>query len=90
MQINPALSPESYFVSASGDLGWTGPAAVGVTLGHKKQEEGHRELTILTIGDGSCQYLVRSIYTAVQGKGQAGHHRAPQRRVCDSQGVCRA
>lgn len=60
----PIVQQESYFTSASGGLGWGGPAAVGIALA---QQQGNRT-TILAIGDGSLHYSVQSIYTAVQQK----------------------
>jgi len=60
----PIIQQESYFTSASGGLGWGGPAAVGIALA---QQQGNRT-TILAIGDGSLHYSVQSIYTAVQQK----------------------
>ena len=60
----PIIQQESYFTSASGGLGWGGPAAVGIALA---QQQGNRT-TILAIGDGSLHYSVQSIYTEVQQK----------------------
>ena len=58
----PIVQQESYFTSASGGLGWGGPAAVGIALAQRNQT------VILAIGDGSLHYSVQSIYTAVQQK----------------------
>jgi benzoylformate decarboxylase len=56
----PIVEQETYFTSASGGLGWGGPAAVGIALAQTNRT------TILVIGDGSLHYSVQSIYTAVQ------------------------
>jgi benzoylformate decarboxylase len=58
----PIVQQESYFTSASGGLGWGGPAAVGIALAQRNRT------VILAIGDGSLHYSVQSIYTAVQQK----------------------
>lgn len=62
----PSIQPESCFTFASGGLGWNGPAAVGVALAQKMRGTGRP--TILAIGDGSFQYSLQSIYTAVRHK----------------------
>ena len=66
LQVWPAEQPESYFTFASGGLGWNAPAAVGIALAQKRS--GTARPTILAVGDGSLQYSVQSIYTAVQHK----------------------
>jgi benzoylformate decarboxylase len=66
LQVWPAEQPETYFTFASGGLGWNAPAAVGVALAQKQGRTSRP--TILAIGDGSLQYSVQSIYTAVQHK----------------------
>jgi benzoylformate decarboxylase len=66
VQVWPAEQPESYFTFASGGLGWNAPAAVGIALAQKHNKTSRP--TILAIGDGSLQYSVQSIYTAVQHK----------------------
>lgn len=60
----PATTPESYFVCASGGLGWAAPAAVGLALAQKRLQTNRTVLCL--IGDGSIQYSIQSIYTAVQ------------------------
>ncbi|QIW95352.1 hypothetical protein AMS68_000870 [Peltaster fructicola] len=62
LQSWPAHYPEKYFTFASGGLGWGGPASVGIALASKRTGDP----TILVIGDGSFNYSVQSIYTAVQ------------------------
>jgi benzoylformate decarboxylase len=49
---------------SSGGLGWGMPAAVGLALAEK--ESGRKRPVILIIGDGSFQYSVQSIWSAVQ------------------------
>lgn len=60
----PAFQPERYYSFASGGLGWNGPAAVGVALAQKYLKTNRP--TILAIGDGSINYSVQAIYSAVQ------------------------
>ena len=66
VQVWLAEQPESYFTFASGGLGWNAPAAVGIALAQKQNKTSRP--TVLAIGDGSLQYSVQSIYTAVQHK----------------------
>lgn len=66
VQAWPAEQPESYFTFASGGLGWNAPAAVGIALAQKYSRTSRPP--ILVIGDGSFQYSVQNIYTAVQHK----------------------
>lgn len=56
--------PDSFYTFASGGLGWDMPAAVGLALAER--ETGRNRPVIAIIGDGSFQYSVQSIYTAVQ------------------------
>lgn len=58
--------PNSYYFSSSGCLGWAMPAAVGLALA--EQEKGAQRPVLLIIGDGSFQYSVQAIWTAVQQK----------------------
>lgn len=62
----PAVEPESYYVFASGALGWGMPAAVGIALAQKHNSTGRH--TICAVGDGSLHYSVQAFYTAVQQK----------------------
>ncbi len=66
VQAFPTEKPESYFTFASGGLGWNAPASVGIALAQKNKKTSRPVL--LAIGDGSLQYSVQSIYTAVQHK----------------------
>lgn len=58
--------PDSYYIMASGALGWGMPAAVGLALA--EQRSGRNRPVIGIIGDGSFQYSLQSIWTAVQQK----------------------
>jgi benzoylformate decarboxylase len=58
--------PDVFYTFASGGLGWDMPAAVGLALAEKKS--GRNRPVIAIMGDGSFQYSVQAIYTAVQQK----------------------
>lgn len=58
----PIIEQATYFTSASGFLGWGLPAAVGIAMAQTNRS------TVLALGDGSMQYSVQAIYTAVQHK----------------------
>ena len=60
----PTTQPGGFFATASGGIGWGVPAAVGVALGDRAS--GRQRSVIATIGDGSFQYSVQSIWTAAQ------------------------
>ncbi len=60
----PTTRPASFFATASGGIGWGVPAAVGIALGDRTR--GVRRTVVATIGDGSFQYSVQSIWTAAQ------------------------
>jgi benzoylformate decarboxylase len=62
----PTAEPQSYFSFASGGLGWGAPAAVGIAMAQKKTGQGRP--VIAFIGDGSLQYSVQCLYSAVQHK----------------------
>jgi benzoylformate decarboxylase len=62
----PTTRPGSFYATASGGIGWGVPAAVGVALGHRAR--GERRTVLATIGDGSLQYSVQALWTAVQHK----------------------
>ena len=62
----PTAEPQSYFSFASGALGWGAPAAVGIAIAQKKTGQGRP--VIAFIGDGSLQYSVQCLYSAVQHK----------------------
>jgi benzoylformate decarboxylase len=58
--------PDSFYTFASGGLGWDMPAAVGLALAERKT--GRNRPVIALMGDGSFQYSVQALYTAVQQK----------------------
>lgn len=58
----PIVEQATYFFSASGFLGWGLPAAVGIAMAQTNRT------TIAVIGDGSTQYSIQALYTAVQHK----------------------
>ncbi len=60
----PITQPASFFTFASGVLGWGLPASVGIALAERKT--GRNRPVILIIGDGSFQYSIQSLWTAVQ------------------------
>lgn len=60
----PTVEPDSMFATASGGIGWAAPAAVGVALGDR--DRGVSRPVIGLIGDGSFQYSVQALWTAVQ------------------------
>ena len=62
----PTVKPKSFYATASGGIGWGTPAAVGVALGLRAN--GEDRPVIATIGDGSFQYSVQSIWSAAQHK----------------------
>ena len=56
--------PDSFYTFASGGLGWNMPASVGLALAEKKS--GRNRPVLCVMGDGSYQYSLQSVYTAVQ------------------------
>lgn len=58
--------PDSFYTFASGGLGWDMPAAVGLALAERKS--GRNRPVVALMGDGSFQYSIQSLYTAVQQK----------------------
>jgi benzoylformate decarboxylase len=60
----PITEPASFFTSASGGLGWSLPASVGIALGER--DSGRNRPVIMVIGDGSFQYSLQAIWTAAQ------------------------
>ena len=60
----PTTRPGSFFATASGGIGWGVPGAVGIALGDRAR--GVKRTVLATIGDGSFQYSVQSIWTAAQ------------------------
>jgi benzoylformate decarboxylase len=62
----PVTQSASYFTTPSGGLGWAMPAAVGIALADRRR--GITRPVLVTIGDGSFQYSIQSLWTA------AAHH----------------
>lgn len=62
----PTHSPDTFYTSSSGGLGWGQPAAIGVAIAQEKLGTGRPVIAV--IGDGAFQYSVQSLYTAVQRK----------------------
>jgi benzoylformate decarboxylase len=60
----PITEPDTFYTFASGGLGWDLPAAAGIALA--EHDSGRNRPVIAVIGDGSFQYSVQSIWTAVQ------------------------
>lgn len=60
----PIDQPDSFYTAASGSLGWNLPASVGVALAEK--EKDNPRPVLLVIGDGSFQYAIQGLWTAVQ------------------------
>jgi len=58
----PMRGQDSFFTMASGGLGYSLPAAVGMALGRR---EGR---TVCLIGDGSAMYSIQALWTAAQRK----------------------
>ena len=57
-------TPDTYYSFASGGLGWTMPASVGLALAERKS--GRNRPVLCLMGDGSFQYSVQSLYTAAR------------------------
>jgi len=58
----PMRGQDSFYTMASGGLGWSLPAAVGIALHHPKRR------TVCLIGDGSAMYSIQALWTAAQCK----------------------
>ncbi|MGJ5206227.1 benzoylformate decarboxylase [Bradyrhizobium sp. HKCCYLR20261] len=58
----PMPGADSFYTMASGGLGYSLPAAVGMALGRPKDR------TICLIGDGSAMYSLQALWTAAQRK----------------------
>ncbi|MDE5446047.1 benzoylformate decarboxylase [Bradyrhizobium sp. CSA207] len=58
----PMRGQDSFYTMASGGLGYSLPAAVGIALGKPKQR------TVCLIGDGSAMYSIQALWTAAQRK----------------------
>jgi benzoylformate decarboxylase len=58
----PMRGQDSFYTMASGGLGYSLPAAVGMALGREKRR------TVCLIGDGSAMYSIQALWTAAQRK----------------------
>ena len=58
----PMRGQDSFYTMASGGLGFSLPAAVGMALGKPKSR------TVCLIGDGSAMYSIQALWTAAQRK----------------------
>jgi benzoylformate decarboxylase len=58
--------PQSFFTCASGGLGHSMPAAVGVALGMNDRRAPRKVIAL--IGDGSAMYAIQSLWSAAQLK----------------------
>jgi len=58
----PMRGQDSFYTMASGGLGWSLPAAVGIALDRSKQR------TVCLLGDGSAMYSIQALWTAAQRK----------------------
>src|SRR5579864_32127 len=59
-----AALPGTFFISGSGGLGFALPAAVGFSLAERDSKRNRRVIAI--VGDGSAQYSIQALWTAVQ------------------------
>ena len=58
----PMRGQDSFYTMASGGLGYSLPAAVGIALGRPARR------TVCLIGDGSAMYSIQALWTAAQRK----------------------
>jgi benzoylformate decarboxylase len=58
----PMRGQDSFYTMASGGLGYSLPASVGMALGQPKRR------TVCLIGDGSAMYSIQALWTAAQRK----------------------
>jgi len=56
--------PQTFFLTGSGGLGFGLPAAVGLCLAERDTRRSRRVIAI--VGDGSAQYSIQALWTAVQ------------------------
>ncbi len=62
----PIENPDSFYTFASGSLGWNLPASIGIALAER--DSGSNRPVVVVIGDGSLQYSIQGLWTAVQHK----------------------
>lgn len=60
----PVDRPDSFYTFASGSLGWNLPASIGLALAER--DSGRNRPVLVVIGDGSFQYSIQGLWTAVQ------------------------
>ena len=60
----PVDQPDSFYTFASGSLGWNLPASIGIALAER--DSGRNRPVLAIIGDGSFQYSIQGLWTAVQ------------------------
>lgn len=58
----PIVAPDGFYTCASGGLGYSLPAAIGVALGRPGEK------VIALIGDGSAMYAIQALWSAAQLK----------------------
>jgi benzoylformate decarboxylase len=58
----PMRGQDSFYTMASGGLGYSLPASVGIALGYPERR------TVCLIGDGSAMYSIQALWTAAQRK----------------------
>ena len=61
-QFMPMRGQDSFYTMASGGLGYSLPASVGIALGQARRR------TVCLIGDGSLMYSIQALWTAAQRK----------------------
>jgi benzoylformate decarboxylase len=61
-QFLPMRGQDSFYTMASGGLGYSLPASVGLALGRPERR------TVCLIGDGSAMYSIQALWTAAQRK----------------------
>jgi benzoylformate decarboxylase len=61
-QFMPMRGQDSFYTMASGGLGYSLPASVGMALGRPERR------TVCLIGDGSAMYSIQALWTAAQRK----------------------
>ena len=60
----PSTEPDTYYTAGSGLLGWGLPASVGLALAER--DSGRNRPVVAVMGDGSFQYSIQSLWTAVR------------------------
>lgn len=58
----PMRGADSFYTMASGGLGWSLPASVGIAMGRPERR------TVCLIGDGSAMYSIQALWSAAQRK----------------------